>query len=34
MDSTKTKALKLALVCVLCIGVISGLAWLINLFIS
>ena len=34
MDSTTTKVLKLAMVCILCIAIVSGLAWLINLFIS
>jgi hypothetical protein len=34
MDTTKTKVLKLAMVCILCITLVSGLAWLISLFIS
>lgn len=34
MGSAKVKVLKLAAVCILCIAFVSGLAWLINLFIS
>jgi hypothetical protein len=32
MDTTKTKVLKLAVVCILCITIVSALVWLIDLF--
>jgi hypothetical protein len=34
MNETGNKALKLILVCVLCIGLVAGLAYLIQLIIS
>ena len=34
MDDTKTKLIKLALVCLLCIGLVTGLVYLIQFLIS
>ena len=34
MDDTKTKFIKLALVCLLCIGLVTGLVYLIQFFTS
>jgi hypothetical protein len=34
MENSKNKALKLILVCVLCIGLVTGLAYLIQFLIS
>ena len=31
MDSTKTKLMKLVIVCLLCFGIVAGLVWLIEL---
>ena len=34
MDDTKTKLIKLALVCLLCIGLVTGLVYLIQFLMS
>ena len=34
MDNTKSKFIKLALVCLLCIGLITGLVYLIQFLMS
>jgi hypothetical protein len=34
MDNTKTKLIKLALVCLLCIGLVTGLVYLIQFLMS
>ena len=34
MDDTKSKIMKLALVCLLCIGLITGLVYLIQFLMS
>ena len=34
MDDTKTKLIKLALVCLLCIGLVTGLVYLVQFLIS
>jgi len=34
MDETKTKFLKLALVCLVCISLVSGMVYLIQMFSS
>ena len=33
MDSTRSKIIKLSLVCLICIGLVTGLAFLINALI-
>ena len=34
MDNTKTKLVKLALVCLLCIGLVTGLVYLVQFLMS
>jgi hypothetical protein len=34
MDNTKSKIIKLALVCLLCIGLVTGLVYLIQFLMS
>jgi hypothetical protein len=34
MDNTKTKLIKLALVCLLCIGLVTGLVYLVQFLMS
>jgi hypothetical protein len=34
MESTRTKLLKLAIVCLLCVGIVAGLALIIQSFVA